>query len=416
MVGIVHAITQSEIEKGNAMNTYFQDSNKKRLVGTTGLRFVQFFITFGGMVCAILGTVPAARAVPGIDGNPFGETVVAGEASFDRATAGILTVTTSDRAIINWQSFSIAAGNTTEFIQPGASSAVLNRVVGGDMSSLLGTLRANGQVYLINPNGIVVGAGAVIDTAGFVASTLDVNNEEFMAGGDMNFVGNSEAEIVNLGRITALHGDVVLLARHIQNDGVIEAPDGTVALGAGREVLLVQAGADERILVRPDTGGQTPSGTGIKQNGVIESVRAELEASGNIYALAINHGGITRATGAQTRNGRVLLTAAGGTIDNRGTVAARKTDGTGGQIAAAARTVINTGHLQANGTQGGEVTVQADYVDNSGTLEAQGGVGAGGTVTVAGAVRVLQTASGTVQAGSDGAAGGTTTQIGRAHV
>src|SRR5262245_56908107 len=103
--------------------------------------------------------------------NPLGEQVAAGSATFNR-DGSTLNVTTSDRAVINWQDFSIGAGELTRFLQPNASSAVLNRVVSGNPSSILGSLQANGQVYLVNPNGILVGAGAQIDCHSFVASTL----------------------------------------------------------------------------------------------------------------------------------------------------------------------------------------------------------------------------------------------------
>src|SRR5476649_2233774 len=155
--------------------------------------------------------------------QPTGGQVVAGSATFS-AGAGTLTVTqTSARAIINWQDFSIASGAFTKFVQPDAASATLNRVVSGAPSTLAGTLQANGRIFLINPNGILVGAGARIDTAGFLASTLDVANNEFLAGGDLHFSGDSTAAIKNLGAINALGGDVFLIARQVENSGTIAA-------------------------------------------------------------------------------------------------------------------------------------------------------------------------------------------------
>jgi filamentous hemagglutinin family protein len=106
--------------------------------------------------------------------NPTGESVVAGSASFDRAGSS-LTITTSHPVIINWQDFSIQSGELTKFVQPSAMSTALNRVVGGNPSAIYGTLQANGQVFLINPNGVLVGGGAVIDTAGFVATSATNN-------------------------------------------------------------------------------------------------------------------------------------------------------------------------------------------------------------------------------------------------
>src|SRR4029077_21200439 len=101
-------------------------------------------------------------------GNPVGPVVVNGQAAF--ASQGkVLSVTNTPGAIINWQQFSIGASEATRFIQQSAASSVLNRVVGVDPSILLGTLQSNGRVFLINPNGILFGAGSRLDVAGLVA-------------------------------------------------------------------------------------------------------------------------------------------------------------------------------------------------------------------------------------------------------
>jgi filamentous hemagglutinin family protein len=118
--------------------------------------------------------------------NPVGPVVVNGQATFAQA-GSVLSVTNSPGSIINWQQFSIGTGEATRFIQQSSASAVLNRVVTSDPSSILGTLQSNGRVFLINPNGIVFGAGARIDVAGLVASTLHLSNEDFLAG-RLNFV------------------------------------------------------------------------------------------------------------------------------------------------------------------------------------------------------------------------------------
>src|SRR5476651_1018021 len=113
--------------------------------------------------------------------NPVGPVVVGGQAAF--VTRGNqLLIRNTPGAIINWQQFSIQANESTRFIQQSAASAVLNRVVGVDPSLILGTLQSNGRVFLINPNGVLFGAGAQIDVAGLVASTLNLSNADFLAG------------------------------------------------------------------------------------------------------------------------------------------------------------------------------------------------------------------------------------------
>jgi len=155
---------------------------------------------------ALATAVAACFASSGAFANPSNPTVASGSATFSQ-NGSVLTVRNSAGAIINWQQFSIQSGETTRFIQPSSLSAVLNRVTGGDPSSILGTLQSNGRVLLINPNGIVFGAGAQIDVAGLVASTLNLSNADFLAnrmifGSD----GAAGGAVVNQGRITTAPG------------------------------------------------------------------------------------------------------------------------------------------------------------------------------------------------------------------
>ena len=123
---------------------------------------------FGGLATAVMA-------------NPMAPVVVNGQATFN-AAGNTLTITNTPGAVINWQSFSIGASEITKFQQQSASSAVLNRVVGADPSSILGQLQSNGKVFLINPNGIVFGQGARIDVGGLVASTANITTADFVAG------------------------------------------------------------------------------------------------------------------------------------------------------------------------------------------------------------------------------------------
>lgn len=215
-----------------------------------------------------------------------------GQVSFDRS-ANTLTITQgSDKAIIHWDDFSIAKGNLTQFLQPGSHSAALNRVIGDLRSEIHGDLTANGRIFLINPNGVLIGPTGRIDVGGFLASTLDVSDADFLAGGDMLFKGDSQAKVVNLGTINAIDGDIFLIAREVENHGTLTAQRGTVGLAAGQEVLIKAEGA-ERVFVRPTGSGK--SETGVTNTGVIEAATAELKAHGNLYALAINNTGVVRA-------------------------------------------------------------------------------------------------------------------------
>lgn len=134
--------------------------------------------------------------------NPVAPTVVNGNASFNQS-GNVLTVTNSNGTIINWNRFSIATGETTQFVQPSASSSVLNRVL-SDPSTIYGTLSSNGQVFLVNPSGIIVGSGGRIDAGGIVLSTGNISNADFL-GGNIRFDPPPAATpIVISGRLDAI--------------------------------------------------------------------------------------------------------------------------------------------------------------------------------------------------------------------
>ncbi|PTX99881.1 hypothetical protein DB346_18910 [Verrucomicrobia bacterium LW23] len=261
--------------------------------------------------------------------NPTGESVVAGQGTFDRNGSTLTVTQGSDRMIVNWQGFSINPWETTRFIQPGVNSAALNRVTGGDPSSIMGALQANGNIFLINPNGIVVGAGARIDVGGFLASTLDIADEQFMAGGQMNFLGNSAASVKNFGVINASNGDVILIGQEVENHGEINAPNGTAGLGAGNDIVLAPKGGEGvegrlKVRVKESELGIRKGDKGVTNTGKINAATAELKAAGgNVYALAINNTGTVRANRLQNKGGRIFLSTDGGKIVSKGTLQAK---------------------------------------------------------------------------------------------
>ncbi|WP_345816581.1 filamentous hemagglutinin N-terminal domain-containing protein [Paraburkholderia sp. PREW-6R] len=240
----------------------------------------------------------------------------------------------SGRGVINWDSFSIGANNHVVFAN--GNGATLNRVTGGSPSLILGSLTASGSVYLINPQGVLVGPTGVISTGGrFVASTLDADNAAFMSGGPLTLSGSSSAGIINLGSIASSGGDVFLIAREIVNGGTVSAPNGTAELAAAQQVLLQDSSSGKQVFVQAGTGGT------ILNDGAIQAAQVNLQAmDGNIYALAGNHEAI-RATGTATRDGHVWLVAGHGAVSTGGTISA-----TGGTVDMSADTLT----LPAGGT------------------------------------------------------------------
>ncbi|HWV98578.1 MAG TPA: filamentous hemagglutinin N-terminal domain-containing protein, partial [Candidatus Acidoferrum sp.] len=331
--------------------------------------------------------------------NPDGGLVVGGNASATIAGEGTSLVTINQnqsRSIINWNSFSINAGEITKFIQPSDTAAILNRVLSPNPSLIYGSLQANGRVFLVNPAGIMVGANGVVDTRGFLASTFDIGNDAFQAASKLTLAGPSTASVRNAGSIRALGGDVFLIANSVENSGTIQA-SGTVGLAAGSQIILAQAGA-ERVTVQAGNSTTPGQGTGVNNLGQIQAATTELKAAGgNMYALAINNGGAIRASSFVNEGGKIYLRASGGNIQNSGTLSASSASGRAGSVvvdgghnAANPSTVINSGTIEAASasSQGGSVSLFSDLVGlvDHGRIDVSGEVG-GGTALVGGDFR-----------------------------
>ncbi|MFK3889920.1 YDG domain-containing protein, partial [Sphingomonas sp. NPDC079357] len=310
---------------------------------------------FGLSLCGLLPGVTPVRAQT----LPTGGQVVVGQAAIEQSGMGLTIRQESNKAIIDWNDFSIGKGGSVR-VENG-SGATLNRVTGANVSSIDGLLSASGSVYLINRNGIVFGREGRVDVGGsFVASTQDLTNERFLAGGSLTLAGASEASIINYGRIGAAGGDVALVAAKVVNEGSLEAANGSVGLLAGYQVLLRDRGLENgRFSVV--VGGNGTSATNV---GAIRAAEAELRAQGgNVYALAGNTAGIVNAQGVDTRGGRIFLTAEGGEAQLTGTLRARTADGAGGKVEVTAKNVLvgDKALVDASGTSGGTVLIGGDW-------------------------------------------------------
>jgi filamentous hemagglutinin family protein len=174
--------------------------------------------------------------------NPDGGRVVAGQAVINGQGTGRMRIDqTSDRVVINWDDFSIDLGEGVEFRQPNARSVALNRVTGPEISRIMGDLTANGQIYIINGNGIVFGKDARVDVAGLIATTADIGNDAFMMGGTLRFgtPGRAGAKVTNHGTITVRDaGIAAFVAPQVANDGIITAHMGRIAFGGAQAFTL----------------------------------------------------------------------------------------------------------------------------------------------------------------------------------
>ena len=278
---------------------------------------------------AVAALLACAWSTP-VTAQPTAGKVIAGQATINAlSSTSTLIRQSSGKAIITWSGFSISAGASVIFQQPGPGSIVLNRVTGGVISNLMGTLSANGQVWLVNPAGIVVGSGAHINVAGLLLSTADLSNGNFLSGNyNFNIPGNPGAAVVNHGQIVAASGgSVVLGAPQVTNDGLVEAELGTVVV-AGAKTFAVDFAGDNLLsfaITGPVT--QVAQGTGalVANGGTLAAqggrVLLTASAAKGVLDNVINVSGIVEATSASVgANGQIVLSGSGGAVTVSGTL------------------------------------------------------------------------------------------------
>jgi filamentous hemagglutinin family protein len=277
----------------------------------------------------VFGAALAGEAAASPVVLPSGGKVVAGKATIGSTAGFSLTIDqSSSKAVIDWSSFSIGQGEKVTF--DNGSGVTLNRVMSGQVSAIDGTLSATGGVYILNPNGVVIGKSGVVNVGGdFVASSLALSNQAFLAGGDLTFTGASAGPVTNLGYIVSSSGSLALIGPSVANAGQMKAAQGDVGLAAGETVMLHARDAnDGRLSVL--VGG---AGTSATNSGLIQSAEAELKANGgDIYALAVNPGTGIEASGVSSKDGDVWLIASGGEVTATGAIAAHHADGSGGLV------------------------------------------------------------------------------------
>jgi len=292
--------------------------------------------------------------------NPLNPTVANGSASFSQS-GNVLTVTNSNGAIINWNKFSIAAGETTHFAQPSASSSVLNRVL-SDPSVIHGTLSSNGHVWLVNPAGIMVGPGGRIDTGSFVASTLNIRNEDFLAGRHLFVDGGAAGDVINQGEIrTPTGGSVYLIGANVANEGVIVAPGGEAILAAGATVSLIDAATPG---VKVDITGTEGTSTNL---GAITSEAGRIGMAGVI----VRNSGLLDASSVAAAGGRVFLKASQDVyVDGNGRILATGIQGGNVEVLGNRVAVTDNAALDASGVNGGgQILVGGDSQGNNPAIQ-----------------------------------------------
>lgn len=320
--------------------------------------------------------------------NPQGGVVVGGSATITNNGPKLDVHQTSQRAVIDWRGFDIAVGEHTQFHQPNSAAIALNRVNSSSASQIDGMLSGNGNIVVINPNGVVFGKNSQVDVNGLIASTANTSNADFMAGGKLklNIAGRPDARIINRGTITAKQAGLVgLVAPNVENSGVITANLGKVTLASG-DTATVDLYGDKLVEVAVSDAVTSQL---ISNSGTIEAAGGTITltaaAGANVVNSLIEVSGELKAPAVAQRNGEILIYAEGANavIGNNAADKAKKSG---------ASTVLISGKLEATSTagKGGKITVTADHVGvlAGARIDASGELG-GGIVHIGGAYQGL---------------------------
>ncbi len=310
------------------------------------------------LVALLASTALAHATVAPAQSLPSGGQVTAGSATIGTPSAGALTINqTSGSAVVNWQSFNVGKANRVTFVQPDANAAILNRVTGETSSTISGQINANGQVYLINPNGIAITSSGTVKAGAFVASTLGISDDDFM-GGKRTFTGNgASAPVTNAGAITINRGGyMALIGGIVANAGVITVPMGKAALGSGEQATLDLSG-DGFLQVAVPTKADG-SGALVDNSGKISArggtVQLTAAAAKDMARQAVNMSGTIEANGVSGKSGDITLTGGDGEVAVSGTLDAGNAAGKGGKVTVTGRSIkLASAKINASGKTGG---------------------------------------------------------------
>lgn len=267
-----------------------QDTTDKNLRSRVRLRGL--FSRAGLARLFIACVLFSAQTLP-LMANPVDGVVSAGSATIDSAGNTLTVTQATDKAVIDWRGFDIAHSETTNFVQPSSTSMTLNRVNSGAPSFINGNLNANGNLIVVNPNGVWFGSGARVDVNSLIATTAGISNDAFMnSTGNLVFdqPGNPDAGIMNDGLITAKEAGLVgLVAPNVINRGVIVAKMGRVHLASG------------------DTATVDMYGDGLLNIAVSDAVKSQLVANSGIIAAEGGTIALTAAAGKDIVNSLVKV-------------------------------------------------------------------------------------------------------------
>jgi filamentous hemagglutinin family protein len=345
------------------------------------MRFVSTFVYHRAVVLASSGAAMMV-AISDLQALPQGGSVVRGDAAFTRE-GNVLTIQQgSPQAILEYQGFSIGAGETVRFVQPGPGASALNRVTGGQASTIAGALQANGNIFLVNPAGVLFTPTAQVNVHGLVASAMNISDEDYMAG-RLSFSGGG-GSVVNQGAINAAFA--YLVGSRVENTGVIEA--GAIALAAGENSVVIDEVGGGQIRLVIDGLEQGPEAVAAPEAGYVP---ATTEAGEVVELPAVEVAAAPQSVPAPRETTSALAVqirqdpATRGLVFNQGTLIASGL--AGGRVDIAGRFAVQDGVIDVTGASGGgTINITANdlvlVTDGSRTTANAGPQGDGGSIIV----------------------------------
>ena len=346
---------------------------------------------------ALLPGLVATFASAPLAAAPVGGQVRAGRANISQDAAHRVTTISqhSQRTAIDWQSFDVAKGEQVRFQQPNAKSSALNRIFDQKPSEIFGQIKANGQVVLMNPNGVFFRPGAEVNVGGLIAGAMHVGIDEFMSGRyQLSAQDGGDGRVVNQGSITAdKGGDVAMIGKSVANEGVIMATAGRVNLLAG-EQATVDFDGDGLLRFKVDKAvidNAAKLADQVANSGQINADGGQIlitaSAAAGVFDKAINNAGVLKAGRIEKSGGKILLVGTG-----------------------SGASVLNTGTIDASAAtatdKGGQIAIRGNEIENRGTLAADARGGDGGSIDVAARTKLDFNQGSQVSATSTRATGG----------
>ena len=328
---------------------------------------------------------------------PAGGVVKGGKAAITpNASKSRTTITQqSQRAAIDWQTFNVAKTQSVKFNQPNAKASTLNRIFDKNPSQIFGSVKANGQVVLMNPNGVFFKPGSKVNVGSLIAGAMQIGVDDFMRGSyRLDALKDASARLVNEGTIEG--GDVTLVGKSVANRGVIVATAGKVNLIAGEQITvdfdgdgLLRFAVDKEVIDNATALDDQIENSGdlLAEGG---DVLITARAAEGVFKNAINNAGLIKAGRVQNRGGKIMLVGMGpgALVLNTGTIDASMAGGAerGVDIHIAGANIVNEGEIPADAVgDGGTIVVESsDTTLSSGAISATSREANGGVVKLLG--------------------------------